>query len=67
MTKQIKKNCRKCKYYKRYFTEYCSKQHSIIYHPQLECKYFKLAWFERLDLFFERFRKKIELTKNCKK
>lgn len=61
----VKRNCTYCKYYKVYCTRYCAKQGYIIYHPELECKYFKLGFLNWL--IFVLFKgEKLEVTDNCK-
>lgn len=54
-----------CKYFRVYFTKYCSKQNSIIYHPKINCKYFKESFLSKIDrFFFPEF--KGEKSNNCK-
>ena len=62
----MKHNCYSCKYYKVYFTKYCSKQEAIIYKPKLECKYWDRGILGKImDRFFPPFPEE-ERSANCK-
>ena len=63
----MKHDCYSCKHYKVYITQYCSKQESIIYHPNLECKYWDRGFLGKLaDKLFPSFPEE-EKSENCKK